>query len=275
MAMPTADGGKLHFQVTGKSDPAEGLPSVSVEMLAAVRPINRETSDDGRVFDLITATTDYDGRLWQRARTVTIFELWRSLMVHPEFYPLCDRPKAENCTRRELLAPVHTMCDIRDRYLIEVSRETNPALTLLSPGYADSIERLIFRLRLKYFAAWIGLTEERTTYRNQITNEISWLTDLVWTVRPLVNTELIAALNNNDQLIPGRECELPELGILCSRRASLRAGWEDPYGELPRVGNRLEWEKALQEAGGDPSMMKALKPHPGVRYEVSAPSSSK
>lgn len=270
MTLPTADGGRLAFHASGKPDPAEGLPTVHVDMLAAVRPINREDRDDNAVFDLITTMVDSEGRLWQRARTVTTWELWRGLLVHPQFYPLCDRRKAENCTRRELLEPVHTMCDMRERYLIEVSRETNPALTLGSPGYADSVERLVFRLRFKYFAAWIGLTEERTSVHNRITNELSWLTDLVWTIRPLVSTELIVALNNNDQVLPAKECELPDLGILCSRRTGLRAGWEDSYGELPRIGNRSEWEKALQDAGGDPATMKPLKPHPGVRYEAAA-----
>ena len=276
-SLPTADGGRLVCRMSGPRDPADGPPEISASYLGAISSLpNRNENDGIAVFALTTALVDADGRLWQKTRPISTFEIWGAIMRQPVLYQMFDPPSkdpmycnAESVTRRTLFEPVRTMIDCREHHLVEIVRDienktappTKPAIPY------ENAERLLFRFRLKYFGARIGLIEDRPAFRIRSTGQLTCDSRLVVTIQPTTNADMIVALDRHDRVLPPAEVELLDLGTLCSREARLGAGWEKPALDLPVLGDISVWQRELQEAGVEPSTWPAFKPNLSIRYE--------
>ncbi len=276
-SIPTADGGRLVCRISGPRDPADGVPEVTASCLGAVSSLpNREENENIDVFALTTTIVDADGRLWQKTRPISMFELWGAVMKRPVLYQVFDPPSkdpmyrnAEGVTRRAVFEPVPTMTDHREHNLVEIVRAgENKA----APPAKDSIPyknagRLLFRFRFKYFGALIGLVEDRPAFRIQNTGQLVHDSRLLVTIQPMTDADMIVALDRHDKILPTAQVRLLDLGILCSRDAILGAGWEKPAQDLPVLGDISGWQQALQAADVEPSTWPAFKPNLSIRYE--------
>lgn len=279
-SMTTSDGGRLFFRSDHKHDPADGLPEVRAVCLAAVSPIPRRGSEDNGLFALTTAVADEAGCLWQRVRTVNTDEIWRTILARREFYQFEAVPSdclayrnldnLKSVTRRVLFEPEETLCDMRERHVVEVIRkeQQNQRNSSSSRVRFAETERLIFRLHFKYFTAAIGLLEERCVF-SPAKIQPPFYDELVITVRPSKNPKSIVAVHGNDDevVLPLSPIGFAELGTLCIRQAILSTGWEKPAKELPTAGDVALWQEKYRELGIAPESIFAFKPNPAIHYE--------
>ncbi len=259
MTLATADGGRLCFNSAQPDASEEEPPFVGVNLWAAVKPLSEaERGDYPRLFRFTTALVDGAGQLWQRSRIVTVAEVWKSALEHGDFYlfdPASVGIGDGEMVRSVLLNPVDTICDMREHHLVEVVREQQPG---------GKRERLVFRLRFKYFGAKMGLIEERRTFQIGNTGKTGTHVQLEVLLEPNVLTEVLAAFEDgSDNVLPRPELELPEFGVL-SAMLRLVPDWKRPAFEKPVRGNMAVWRAALEEAGVD--VVAGLKANEGVSY---------
>jgi hypothetical protein len=260
MTIATADGGRLWFKSAQTEVSEEEPPFVGVNLWAAVKPLSEtESGEYARLFRLTTALVDGAGQLWERSRIVTVAEVWKSVLEHGDFYlfdPVSAGIGDGELVRSILLNPVDTICDMREHHLVEVVREQQPG---------GKRERLVFRLRFKYFGAKMGLMEERRTYQIGNTGKTGTHVQLKVLLEPNVLTEVLAVFEDgSDNVLPRPELELPDLGVLWAQ-LWLTPDWKRPGFEKPVRGDMAVWRAALEAVGVD--VAAGLKANEGVNYE--------
>jgi hypothetical protein len=262
IALETDEGGVLRV---GSETPDAAGQSVSVCHLASIGPIaGRASADETAVFSLSTALADADGVLWERRRSVTIFELWDAalkvghleLLQHPA-KPGLGFEQALRIRRRTVLEAVETVCDGRDRAFVEV---------LISAQPPARLERLLFQLHFKYFGARIGLIEDQMSFARPPGAEAQ-MVNLALTIEPHVDANCIACLDESYRLKQGGASTLMGLGPLCARGLAIKGGWGTLAGEPPRRADIDAWRRAFEPHMDGAALERALEPNPRVMFD--------
>lgn len=214
-------------------------------------------------------------RFGRRTRAVSIYEIWDTLLNIGELeqfqyppQPVIGWQNARQIKRRVLLEPIETVCDGRDRRLIEViTPARGGSARVTDPEAAPTmIERFLFRLHFKYFGASIGLVEDRATFAAPPGGE-SDVVNLTLTMTPFTDTPSIVCLARSDALIEACDVGLMELGPLCARRVTLKSAWETSSGDPARRGDTQRWRRAFEPYMDSSTLDQTLQPNLKVRYE--------
>lgn len=205
-SMRTSDGGRLIFHTEREQDPADGPPAINANCVAALAPWpNRSHAEEPSVFALTTALVDANGKLWQRTRSISVWEIWAAVLDESVLYQWDSRfiGNAEERTRRVLVEPMETLCDMRENHLIEVIHERSNAgisATKHSSPY-ENIERLLFRFRFKYFGAAIGLVEDRPSSPACDTSQRVFNGRLLVTIQSRTGADTVVVLDQRDTIL--------------------------------------------------------------------------